>query len=231
MCPTAREILAVNDTFGASCVKVIISLCLISSDAHLVTDRPHNYARVVFVALKQSLYSVEEGFRPIFTVGNKVPEFHVGAAVALYISLVDNVKSKLVTKRHKARIVGIMAGSDRIDIVTLHNKKVFSHVVKRNGAAKYRMAVVTVNALCLDLLAVYKNHAVNYLYFSEAYVQSDIFTSAMNEKHVKIRYLVTPEKRRGNRYFHLTDRSAACHLSARRRDKAVFILQGGREHL
>ena len=54
-------------------------------------------------------------------------------AVTLYIGLVYNVKAQLITKGHKAWIVGVMAGSDRIYIMTLHNKKVFSHMIERNS--------------------------------------------------------------------------------------------------
>ena len=55
------------------------------------------------------------------------------------------------------------------------------------------VAVVTVNALCLDLLAVYDNAAVLYLNSSCADGESNILVSAVESEAVEVGFFVRPE--------------------------------------
>ena len=55
------------------------------------------------------------------------------------------------------------------------------------------VAVVTVNALCLDLLAVYDNAAVLYLNSSCADGESDVLVSAVESESIEVGFFVRPE--------------------------------------
>ena len=89
-------------------------------------------------------------------------------AVTFNVALVHNIKSKLVTKLVKERIVGIMACSDSVDISLFHKVEILIIPLPRHSPAVVGIKIVTVNTLDNDLLTVYIIYVSDYFNTLEA---------------------------------------------------------------
>ena len=72
-------------------------------------------------------------------------------------------------------------------------------MIKGRGGAEIWVAVVPVDPLCLDFLAVNVNHLVLDFYFPESRLQADIFAAAVNAEGIEVRRLVAPELGAGDK--------------------------------
>ena len=176
---TSRSILAVNDTFRITALEILIHLLLISSDTRFVCKRPHNYADVVLVSFVGALTAVHIRLGPFGTVAEIIPRQELVSFMSLNVVFVADVKSETVAHRQESGIIGIMARAYHIYVVRLHYQKVVPHVFYGSSRTENGMAVVAVDAACLDLSAVYKYYAVFYLQILKADYKGNIFFAAM----------------------------------------------------
>ena len=191
----------------------------------LVTDRPHQNTGAVFVSLHHALRAIEICGCPFVAVGQGVPRAHHAKAMRFDVCLVANVKTEAVAKLKEARVVGIMARSDHIDVVRLENGKVAQHMLHRGGATKLWVAIVAVNALALDLFAVDKQHLANHLKATQTNLLTDDLAATLQIERIEIGRLVAP-KRGGFDLKRQRKRSvgclfARCDLCTCGRNKAV----------
>ena len=66
--------------------------------------------------------------------------------MALQIRLVDQIDPILIAELIPSRLVGIVAGTDRIDVVALHETDIPDHVFFRDGASSLHIELMTVNS-------------------------------------------------------------------------------------
>ena len=132
----------------------------------LISERPEADTGVTSVTEHHHLGSVDNcGGPKRIVAGDILP----ADAVTFNVALVHNIKSKLVTKLVKERIVGIMACSDSVDISLLHKVEILIIPLPRHSPAVVGIKIVTVNTLDNDLLTVYIIYVSDYFNTLEAY--------------------------------------------------------------
>ena len=74
--------------------------------------------------------------------------------MVLEVGLITAVQTIVVEHCVHAGIVGIMACTDGVDVVALHQQNILEHIVCSNGATCNGVGIMTVNTLEYDTLAV-----------------------------------------------------------------------------
>ena len=192
---SARRVLAVNEGMGIASVDVVRLRALIAADAVFVSERPEDHARVVLITLKHPGGTVHIGVMPRRIVRQLVP-VGVDEAVCLKVGLVADVEAVFVAQFQKTRVVRVMAGTDHVDVVLFHDHKVADHVVHRRCVSEDRVAVVAVDALAFDLLAVDVQHIVSDGQLLEADLLADMLRAAGEKQGIQPWLLIVPENGR-----------------------------------
>ena len=197
---------------GAALVAVLyplVGLLKYIAVACLVAERPHDDARVILVALHQSLSAVHVCRVPFGIESNVFAA--VAKSVRLDVSLVDYVEAIFVAHFIEIGGLRIVAGADGVHIGTLHLLEIFHEVVARAYMSKQWIVLVEVYALDEHILAIHKQHAVLNLRGAESYLVAcsldGVALSVFEGSHhsVEIRGLGTPVEHFQSvaRYFHV----------------------------
>ena len=136
--------------------------------ACLVAERPHDNARVILVALHQTLSAVHVSSVPLGIEGNVFAA--VAKTVRLDVGLINHVEAIFVAHFIEIGGLRIVAGANGVHIGTLHLLEIFHEVVARAHMAQNRIVLVEVYALCEYILAIHKQHAVLNLRGAESYL-------------------------------------------------------------
>ena len=126
----------------------------VAAVAALVAHRPHNDAGVVALLHHQALNAVDVGRLPCRVVGDQGDIADILEAVALHIGLGDQHDAILVAQLVEARVIGIVRGTHRVDVVSLHELQVAAHTIEAHGAALVIVVIVAVDAMHLKVSAV-----------------------------------------------------------------------------
>ena len=122
------------------------------SVAGFVAQAPDDHGRVVDVALRHALHALQVGLLVDGIVAERLRA--VAHAVRLDVGLVDHVEAVAVAEVQPARVVGIVAGADRVDVELLHDADIPQHLGFRDHVAARGGHLVAVGALDQDGLAV-----------------------------------------------------------------------------
>ena len=129
----------------------------------LVAEAPHDDGRVVAVAAHHARTTGHPGGQ----VALVVTQAGV-VGVALEVGLVDDVHTQLVAQVVERRVVGVVRGAHRGDVVPPHLHQVGAHVVDRDRLAAIGMVIVAVHAEDPDRPAIHQQLAVAHLDVPEA---------------------------------------------------------------
>ena len=116
--------------------------------------------------------------------------------MSLNIGFVAEVEPVQVAKPREARIVRIVARTDHIDVVPLQDPDVANHMLKRGSVSEQRVAVMSVNALRLDLFSVDEDRLVFDFDLPEPERLTNDFARSAECEDVERRVLVRPESGR-----------------------------------
>ena len=123
-----------------------------------VTHGPDQNAGTVFVPQNQTASTVKGGLNEVGIVGDHlVPALKLilaavvcvvdfRGAVTFVIGLIDDIETILVTELIENRRIGIVAGTNSIHVMLLHQEQILLHLFHRNGKTSNRIGVVTVDA-------------------------------------------------------------------------------------
>ena len=182
----------------------IVFLCpgqrLVEVNAHagLIAHGPEHHAGTVFVADYTVLHTVNNDLFIGGIIGKHViivdmsGIFEGDYAMAFDVRFINHIEAKFIAHAQEFRRIGIMAGTDGVDVVLLHDAKVAQHLFFANSIAQHRIAVVAVYALELDGLTVDLDHAVFNIDFAEAYAICNPLSAAMQNERVQIRIFSIP---------------------------------------
>ena len=126
----------------------------VAAIAALVAHRPHNDAGVVALLHHQALNAVDVGRLPCRVVGDQGDIADILEAVTLHIGLGDQHDAILIAQLVEARVIGIVRGAHRVDVVSLHELQVTAHAIEAHGAALVIVVIVAVDAMHLKVGAV-----------------------------------------------------------------------------
>ena len=119
-------------------------------------------------------------------------------AVSLKIGLGHQINTIFITQVIPAWVIGIVAGTDRIDIHLFHDSDILNHTLQRNHISAVGVHLMTVGTLYKDRLTIDQQLAVTYLHLTESHLlRNDLNHLSVRflkcyEQGVKIRGLCCP---------------------------------------
>ena len=132
--------------------------------AGFVGHGPDDHGGMILIALGQADGAVEEGALPARVIGEGT-----ACAVGADIGLVEHVDAIAVAEVVPARIIGIMAGANGVDIGALHQGDVLKHAAEGEGVTGVRINLVPVHAAQANGLAIDEEAAVADFDLAEAH--------------------------------------------------------------
>ena len=126
----------------------------VAAIAALVAHRPHNDAGVVALLHHQALNTVDVGRLPCRVVGDQGDIADILEAVALHVGLGDQHDAILIAQLVEARVIGIVRGAHRVDVMLLHEFQVAAHAIETHSTALVIVVIVAVDAMHLKVGAV-----------------------------------------------------------------------------
>ena len=173
----------------------------IYSKERFVPHRPDHHRGTVFIPVYISLNTVHH-FVLIFRLihQNRAVVYishavYFQVTVGLDVGLVDDVKSILVAHFVKYRRVGVVAGSDCVDIVLFHQHQVFFHSLDIYGASHHRIAVVAVGPAEFYFYTVDVYHRIFDGNFPDADPAYDHLMLCFQHQRIKVRIFRIPQHR------------------------------------
>ena len=182
-----------------------------------VAHGPDDHRRAVFIPLHTELRPVHrcpdkirvigDHFVPVQTLGIPVFRLHIACAgaMAFVVSFVDDIKSQPVIQFIKMRCIWIMAGTDSIYIMFLHEPQIFHDLFLADDKSRHRITVMAIDAAELHLLSVDIQYISFYVNLPEADVIGDhlpgISAGSLIHHGIQVRLLGVPEVRM--LYFHV----------------------------
>ena len=173
----------------------------------LISHGPDHNAGTVFVPLHAAAGTVHRRLRESRIVCDRlIPVsarifpagvFHVPhhCPVAFIIRFIDDVKSHRVIQFVKMRRVGVMAGTDRIDIVLFHQRQVFHDLLLADRKSGDRIAVMAVRSVKFDVLSVDADHISFHMDLTDSHVIGDDLMGRLINDRVEIWLLGIPQMR------------------------------------
>ena len=102
----------------------------------------------------QTLNAVDVGRLPCRVVGDQSDVADILETVALHIGLGDQHDAILIAQLVEARVIGIVRGAHRVDVVSLHELQVAAHAIEAHSATLVIVVIVAVDAMHLKVGAV-----------------------------------------------------------------------------
>ena len=153
--------------YGSRGIKLFDHACGfvdVGAETAFVSERPHNYARSVFITCYQQSFTVKYGI-----LKNRVPGYqrysavsffpferiiYIHTAVGFKVAFVDHVKTVSVAELVEERGIRIMGCPYGVDVKLLHLDKVHLHMSYIRIISGIRIAVVPVCAseLCMTVV-------------------------------------------------------------------------------
>ena len=137
---------SVGSHVAAACC--IIAVGKVTSVASLIAEAPHDDRSVIAVTVYHTLDAVHEG---------RYPRFHVRDALVgmvLEVGLIAAVETVVVKHGIHAGCVGIVRGTDSVDVVALHEQHILEHRLGGYGTSVDGVCIVAVDTLEEHLLAI-----------------------------------------------------------------------------
>ena len=128
----------------------------------LVAHTPHDDAGMVLVALNETDSTIHMGLAPFGILAHHV--ISIAIAMTLLIGLVHDIDAPAVAEFVEVLAIGIMRGTQEIDVSLLHQAQVLFVGGIINITARYRMMVVTIHTTQFHILAIDLKHLAHALH-------------------------------------------------------------------
>ena len=170
---------------------LVICIVEVASVSTLVTEREDRHAGIVPSTEIHVADAVDMVGIPLRLVSEGLVKV-VEHSVALDIGLRIDIESKAVAEVIEHTRLRIMAGSDTIDIVLLHQFKVLKHPFTAHIMSCVRICLMKVHTLELDRLSVDIEDISLDLKTAEAHIEACIFTLYTEKESIELRSLGSP---------------------------------------
>ena len=118
---------------------------------------------MIFLRVNMAFDALNVDRLPHRIVRNAAQVADVGEAVRLHIRFSHYKQAVQVAKLVKARVVRVVGGTYRVDIVLLHQDQVALHAIHPHRAAPQMIVVMTIDAVQLQITVVNVEQAVFHL--------------------------------------------------------------------
>ncbi|MNZ67986.1 hypothetical protein D3C78_862460 [compost metagenome] len=132
----------------------------VAAVAGLVAQGPDDDGGVVLLGVDVALDPVHEHRLPGRVVGDAAQIADVGEAVGLHVGLRHHEQAVLVAQLVEARVIRVVGGAHRVEVVLLHQHYVALHPIHADGPALEVIVVVAVHPVQLEVATVDIKQAV-----------------------------------------------------------------------
>ncbi|MNM64674.1 hypothetical protein D3C81_760820 [compost metagenome] len=126
----------------------------VAAVAGLVAERPDDDGGVVLLGVHVALDAIHKHRLPEGIVGDAAEIADVGKTVGLHVGLRHHEQTVLVAQLVEARIVRVVGGPYRVEVVLLHQHDIAFNTVHADRAALEVVVVVTVHPVQLEVVTV-----------------------------------------------------------------------------
>lgn len=176
------------------------------SCVRLISAGPEENRRMVLIPLQHGSCPVHHTglpFRPVsrHIPGRLAPSHLLPGAMAFQIRLIHQIDTVLIAQLIPPRLIRIMAGPHRIDIMLLHKPNIPQHVFFGNGSSPVRIEFMAIDSVKHQTSAVQTHDAVLHLKPSKSHrlpycLCSPAILQHSNLQLIQIRLLCTPRLHR-----------------------------------
>ena len=106
----------------------VVSSLEVDTVTGLIAHRPEDDRGVVLIAIDHTFDAVHMGFSPTRILGERLGT--VAHAVGFDVALIDNVEAVTVTEVVPARIVGVVACADGVDVELFHEERCHGSLIR-----------------------------------------------------------------------------------------------------
>ena len=167
--PFQLRTFVLNRTRGVHFLDHPVAGLEIGAVARFVSQTPDNDAGMVEIPQHHPAVTHQVGLEEVLPPGQG--PFFITHSMRFDISLVDYVETITVTQGVPARIIGIVAGSYRIDIQLLHNTDIANHLLLGNNISARLAEFVPIHTLDEHRLPVHQQLRVLDFHGAEAEIQ------------------------------------------------------------
>lgn len=187
----------------------------VSSHETLVAKRPNDDRWMHLVSLNECFRTVYVRLRPVWVVGRPfrglVPSYKLTLTerqvalllrkrgigdtfepVAFHVCFIDDPETHLVCEVVQSWVVELMRCADGVDVVTLHEKKIFFHELIRYSATKSGMVFMAVDSAENDPLTVDFDQAIFHFDLSKANALGSNLIAGRDHQMVEVWRLSSP---------------------------------------
>ncbi|CSA92491.1 Uncharacterised protein [Vibrio cholerae] len=115
---------------------------MIGTNPRFIAERPNDHTRVVFIALHHANHALQIGIHPLWIIGKSA---HRKLAVGFEIGLIHHIQTVLITQFVPTRMIGVMGGTHRIEIMLFHQFNIAAHACFIHHMPQFGMMFMTVH--------------------------------------------------------------------------------------
>ncbi|MNP20948.1 hypothetical protein D3C76_1135490 [compost metagenome] len=141
----------------------------VAAIAGFVAERPDDNRRMVFLRLHVAHDALDIHAFPRWIVGDAAQIADVGKSVGFDVSFRHHEQTVQIAQLVKARIVRIVGGAYRVDVVLLHQDQIFLDAIHTHRAPLAMIVIVAVHAVEHHVMVVDEHQAVAHLDVAEAH--------------------------------------------------------------
>ena len=139
----------------------------VAAIAGFVTQRPDDDRRMVFLRVHVAHDALNVDVFPGRVVGDGAEVADVGETVGLHVGFRHHEQSVDVAHFIETRVVRIVSGAYRVDVVLLHQQQIFFHAIHADRAAFQMVVIVAVHAVQHYVAVVDVEQAVTHFDIAE----------------------------------------------------------------
>ena len=132
----------------------------VAAVAGLVAERPDDDGGVVLLGVHVALDAIHEHRLPEGVVGDAAEIADVGKTVGLHVGLRHHEQTVLVAQLVETRVVRVVGGAHRVEVVLLHQHDIALHPIHADRTALEVVVVVAVHPVQLEVVAVDVEEAI-----------------------------------------------------------------------
>ncbi len=163
--------------------------------ARFIAQRPDDDRRMVKITLHHAGDTLGKGANPERIVRQTVHRRH---AMRFDIGLIHHIQTEAVTELIPVRMIRIMRGTHRIEVIALHQQHVLQHIFRTHRLPAFRMKFMPVGTTDQNRLAIDQQQAVFDFHTAETDItglclhQHAIICFQRHHQPVQIRYFCRP---------------------------------------
>ena len=132
--------------------------------ARFIAQRPEQHGGMILVTQHHTGGTLHIGMQPERIIAQIVPD-----AMGFEVGFIDQIDPIFIAQLVPERVIGIMAGANRVEVELLHQLDLGAHIVFCERPTAFGMMLMTIYAAQHEAFAVQQNDAILDLHLAETH--------------------------------------------------------------